>query len=180
MDDAAGGEEEQTLEEGVGHEVKDAGRVVSDAAGQEHVAELRDGGVSEDALDVVLDHADGGGEERGCGSDAGDYGEGRWGVVEEDVAAGDHVDTGGDHRCRVDQCGDGGGTFHGVGQPDVEGDLCGLAGGSEDEEEGDCGEEASGEWAGGDAGEDGVEVERAVVGVPGGTWRAGSRSRRCG
>ena len=58
MDDGAGGQEEQRLEEGVGEEVEDAGGVGSDSAGQEHVAELRDGGVGEDALDVVLHDAD--------------------------------------------------------------------------------------------------------------------------
>ena len=63
MDDRAGGEEEQRLEEGVRDEVEDGGGVGSDAAGQEHVAELRDGGVGEHALDVGLHHADSGGEE---------------------------------------------------------------------------------------------------------------------
>ena len=126
MDDGAGGEEEERLEEGVGHEVEDGGGVGGDSAGEEHVAELGDGGVGEDALDVVLDHADAGGEEGGGGADDGDDAEGVGGAVEEDVAAGDHVDAGGDHGGGVDEGGDGGGAFHGVGEPDVEGDLGGL------------------------------------------------------
>ena len=72
VDDGAGGEEEQRLEEGVGQEMEDAGRVGADAAGQEHVAELGDRGVGEDALDVVLDEADGGGEDGRDRADDGD------------------------------------------------------------------------------------------------------------
>ena len=40
------------------------------AHADEHVAELRNGGVREDLLDIVLRQADGGGEE--CGGDADD------------------------------------------------------------------------------------------------------------
>ena len=40
MDDGSGREEEEALEESVGHQVKDSGREGSDAAGHEHVAEL--------------------------------------------------------------------------------------------------------------------------------------------
>ena len=120
VNDGACGEEEQSLEEGVGHEVEDGGRVGRDAAAEEHVAELRDGGVGEHALDVVLDEADGGGEEGGGRADDGDHAEREGRVVKEDVVAGDHVDAGGDHGGGVDERGDGRGAFHGVGQPDVE------------------------------------------------------------
>ncbi len=41
VDDGAGGEEEERLEEGVGEEVEDTGGVGSNSAGEEHVAELR-------------------------------------------------------------------------------------------------------------------------------------------
>ena len=72
VDDRTGGEEEQRLEEGVGEQMEDSGGVGSDSAGQEHVAELRDGGVGEHALDVVLHHADGGGDDRRRRTDDGD------------------------------------------------------------------------------------------------------------
>ena len=65
VDDGAGGEEEEGLEEGVGEEVEDGGGVGGDSAGEEHVAELGDGRVGEDALDVVLDQTDTGGDDRG-------------------------------------------------------------------------------------------------------------------
>src|SRR4051812_10162704 len=52
MDHRAGGEEQKRLEEGVRHQVEDAGGVRAYTGSQEHVAELRDGGIREDAFDV--------------------------------------------------------------------------------------------------------------------------------
>ena len=69
VDDAARAEEEQRLEEGVGDEVEDAGGVGAHPDADEHVAELADRGVGEHALDVGLDEADGGGEDRGEAAD---------------------------------------------------------------------------------------------------------------
>ncbi len=59
VDHAAGAEEQQRLEEGVRHDVEHAGRIRADAEAEKHVAELRDRGVREDLLDVVLYQADG-------------------------------------------------------------------------------------------------------------------------
>ena len=65
-------EEEQSFEEGVSEDVEDGGGEGSDAQREEHVAKLRDGRVGEDALDVVLYQADGGGEDGGQRADNGD------------------------------------------------------------------------------------------------------------
>ena len=64
VNDRARAEEQQRLEERVRHHVKDRRDERADAARQEHVAELRDGRISEDLLDVVLREADRRGEDR--------------------------------------------------------------------------------------------------------------------
>ena len=100
-----------------------------------------------------------------------------------DVAARDHVDAGGDHGGGVDERGDRRGAFHGVGQPDVERDLRGLAGGADEQQQADGGEEAAVARSGCalTAGRRRCcEVERAEVGDQQEHARAGSRSRRCG
>src|SRR5579863_2997270 len=63
MNDGTGGEEKQRLEERVHDEMEDGCGVGRDPAGKKHVAELGDRRVGEYALDVVLDEANGGGEE---------------------------------------------------------------------------------------------------------------------
>src|SRR5262249_20857411 len=71
VDDGAGREEEKRFEERVGHQVEDASAECTDSAAEEHITELRNGGVREDSLDVRLNEADGGGEEsRGAADDS--------------------------------------------------------------------------------------------------------------
>ena len=72
VDHAARAEEQQRLEEGVGEQVEHRRAVSADARGEEHVAELRAGRISDHALDVVLRAADGRGEDAGRGADLGD------------------------------------------------------------------------------------------------------------
>src|SRR5260370_1358824 len=81
-------------------EVEDAGGGGADSGGKEHVGEVGDGGVGEHALDVVLQHADAGGEDGGGRGDDGYDAECVGAAVEEGMAAGDHVDAGRDHRRR--------------------------------------------------------------------------------
>ena len=71
-DHRAGAEEQQRLEEGMGEEMEHRRAIGRDAGGGEHVAQLRAGRIGDHALDVVLEQADRGGEERGGGADEGD------------------------------------------------------------------------------------------------------------
>jgi hypothetical protein len=80
VDDRAGAEEEQGLEEGVRQQVEDRGVGRADADREHHVAELGDGGEGEDALDVVLGDGDERAEQRG-----------------------DRADEGHDHACRASE-----------------------------------------------------------------------------
>ncbi len=72
VDDGAGAHEEKGLEEGVREQVKHADGDAAHAEAHHHVAELRHGGVGEDAFDVVLGDGDAGGENGGDGADPGD------------------------------------------------------------------------------------------------------------
>ena len=123
------------FEERVREDVEDAGGEGSDAEREEHVAELRDGGVGEHALDVVLDEADGGGEDRGQRADDGDRLHRRGREHEQRIRARDHVDARRDHGRGVDECGNRRGAFHGVGQPDIERKLRRFAAGSNEQQQ---------------------------------------------
>src|ERR1041385_9360614 len=61
--------EQQRLEERVRDEMEHANRHAADAEAHHHVTELRDGGICEYALDVVLRDGDRGGENSGDGAD---------------------------------------------------------------------------------------------------------------
>ena len=140
VDDGAGAEEEQRLEEGVGRQVEhgraDAGGdhqpvlpvrgdERAEPEGRDHVAELGERGVGQDLLDVALDEGAERGVERGGGADPKDDGQRL--RDHQDVDPAEHVDAGRDHRGGVDQGGDGRRALHRVGQPDLERELGGLA-----------------------------------------------------
>ncbi len=121
VDDGAGGQEEQGLEAGVRGEVEHR-RVGSAAAdGHDHVAELRERRVGDDALDVVLLDGDERGEQRGESADVGDDVQ-RVCVKQKENPA-KHINTGGNHCRSVDQSGHGRRAFHRVRQPNVQREL---------------------------------------------------------
>ena len=171
---AAGCEEEEGLEKGVREEVEHA---AGDAAGhsraesKEHVAELTDRGIGQDALQVELRERDEAGEQSCKAADAGDD-ELRGGRSHEQRrATGDHIDAGSDHRGGVDKSANGGRAFHRIGKPDVQWELGTFAARPEEQQQANGGGQASGDVVTGcDAAltEDAanravvVEVERAV------------------
>ena len=129
VDDRAGAEEKQGFEPSVGEKVEHARLADKKANGHHHVAELGEGGVGEDLLDIVLLGGHQRGGQRGDPSNPCDGGSGetfeRLGADGE-LHAEEHVNARRDHGGGVDQGGDGGGAFHRVGQPDVEGKLGGF------------------------------------------------------
>ena len=67
-----GAEEQQRLEEGMGHQMEHSGHISGGPDREEHVPELADGGVGEDPLDVGLGDRDRGRPQGGDGADGGD------------------------------------------------------------------------------------------------------------
>ncbi len=116
--------------------------VRADPAGQEHVAQLRDRGIGQDLLDVVLDDRDGRRHESGDTAHRGhDPHRGLRHLVER-AEPRHHVDAGRDHGRGMDECGNRSRALHRVGKPDVKGNLRALAAGADEERDGDESERA--------------------------------------
>ena len=71
-DDRAGAQEQQRLEKRVRGQMEHRRRRAAQADGHDHVAELRERRVGDDAFDVVLLDGDERGEQRGESADVGD------------------------------------------------------------------------------------------------------------
>ena len=101
--------------------------MLSQSLGHDHIAELRQGGVGENFLDVILLQRHEGGN--GCCkcTDVDDRSRCPGRSRHEIGNPGQHKNPGCHHRRGVDQGRNGSGALHGIGQPDVKRNLGGFA-----------------------------------------------------
>ena len=143
VNDRAGAKEEQRLEEGVCDQVEDRRDIRADAQRGDHEAKLRDGGVGQHALDVVLRHGNGRGEEGRERADERHHGHRRCRLAMFQPAeiSGNmrmtSVHTRRHHRRRMDHGADRGRAFHRVRQPDVQRELRRFANRADEEQHAD-------------------------------------------
>ncbi len=135
---------------------------------------LGDRGVGEDLLDLPLDDAHRGGQQRGHATDQRDDRQRRRRERVEAVHPGDEIDPGRDHGGGVDERRNGGRPLHGIGQPGVQRELGRFADDTAQDEQPDDREPGLGTVAErpdrGLAGEGGFRDGRegALAGEPGG------------
>ena len=138
MDDAAGSEEQTSLEHGVGEQMEHTGHVAqlgvvvedgtmmtrqADAESHHHEGNLRDGGEGQHTLDVALGASHGSGIEGGDDTHHDDHRHGLRSVLNpQGEHAGNLEHTGDHHRGSMDEGRHRRGAFHGIGQPDVQGE----------------------------------------------------------
>ena len=122
-DDRTRAEEKQRFEEGVREQMEHRRLARRQTDSHDHVAELRQGRVGEDPLDVVLLRGDERGHHGGDGSDPRDDRERLGCGLDEKADAHQHVNARGHHGRGMDQRGDRRRPFHRVRQPDVQWEL---------------------------------------------------------
>ena len=133
MNDDARAEEQQRLEERVGHQVEQRCAHARGAQRHEHQPELRDGGVRQHLLDVVLYGGQQASENRRDGPDDQRRLQDAGGCLEYRQHARNQVDAGGDHRRGVNQRRCRRGASHRIRQPHMQRHLGGLAHGGDQE-----------------------------------------------
>ncbi len=121
-------EEQQALEERVRHQMEDARRERSHATRHEHIAKLRNGGVSQHFLDVGLRDADSRRKQGRERSNDRDHRHRHRRALEDRRRARHHINARRHHGRRMNQRRNWSRAFHGVRQPDIKWNLRRLTG----------------------------------------------------
>ena len=135
MDDRAAAEEQQRLEEGMRHQMEHPNREGTHTDSREHVAKLRDRGVGQHALDVVLHQPDRRGQERREHADHRHNLQHHRRVGEQHGVPAEYVDAGRHHRRGMDEGGHGSRPLHRIGQPHEQRNLGALARGPDEQQQ---------------------------------------------
>ena len=120
---AARTEKHQGFEESMCDDMKNPDDEGADTASEKHKAKLRDGRVSQHALNIVLRDANRRREDGSEGADDSDHQHHCLRMLKDDVRARQHVQTRRDHRGGVNQRGHRRGASHRIRQPNMKGKL---------------------------------------------------------
>src|SRR5262249_37768353 len=137
VDDRARAQEEQRFKVGMRGEVENTPAVVMRGFAHEHIAQLADGRIGQDALDIELEDSDGRGKERCYSADDADNYQRTCRDLEQRVGARNKVNPCCDHCGSVNERADGRRTFHGIRQPHVQWQLRRLGSTGEEEQQAD-------------------------------------------
>ncbi len=120
----------------MGHQVENRRCISEGPQRQHHQSQVADGGIGQNPLQVGGDQSDGGSPQSSDQAHDGHHHQGIPRCLEDGQGTGHQVYAGSHHGSGVDQGANRRWTFHGVGQPDVEGELGGLARGSQEYQDG--------------------------------------------
>ncbi len=111
----------------MGHQMEHRRRPGAGSEGQEHITDLTNSGVGEDALDIALGHRRKTGHQQGGQADEGHQHLHRRRQFEQNMGASNQIDTCGHHGGGMDQGADRGRADHRIRQPGLQRQLCRFA-----------------------------------------------------
>src|SRR5512143_934372 len=113
-------QEKESFEKSMSREMEDGSRPSANAESEEHVADLADRRIGQDALDVPLHECAATGDQERSGTDDGDSGLHDGSQGDQHMGTGYEVNTGGDHGRGMDQGADRRGASHRIRKPSLQ------------------------------------------------------------
>ena len=137
VDHRTGTQEEQSLKESMRDQVESRGHIRADSQGSDHITQLRNRGISQYPLDIVLRHGDCGCKQGGERPNKGHQHHRRGEVPmfstrrEQRIHADDHIHTRRNHGGGMDHSRNRSRAFHGIWQPNMQRPLGRLPDGAD-------------------------------------------------